>query len=220
MSVDYRLFPGIIDNTELIVSESKKFLGVTHIIGRGAEVSGLKRMIVFLLRSKYMWKLEDYGAVVNVDHSMVLYYERKYSELYNGGSLFYTFAFLTLQAKINNQPNFSMKDVFLDAIEKMPATENEKIAGLKMLDKNYRNQKTRNVIFRAFVLWFIKHGVSATEINEIIGVNTSTSLSRIFVLDKHLYLSVIDAVVIEKINILKQQQNEKWKIDNKKENDI
>lgn len=221
MKIDYRVAPGLISKKELIVSESKKMLGVKKLIGRTSAVSGCKRMITVLVKSFYKEPLVDIGAVVNVDHATVLHYQKQYGYLYEeDGSDIYYFMFLSLKAKVQAWKSFDLIDVFTEAIERMSMPEYEKIQAITLLTTDSAGQRTRNTAIRAIILYLQKKLMSNGEISAIIGQKDYTYLSRTELINKHLYLSEIDYVVKQKIEFLKNQEDEKRKINYREKNNI
>lgn len=206
--MDDRIFPGLPLADDIIKTETKAFLSVDKVVGRNADVIGCKRMIVFLLQEFYPdWILEQYGAVVGVDHATVIHYRKNFSHLYYGGSMFYTFAFLNLKAKVKMWESFTWDDVYTDIIEALPVPEAKKAAAERLMtSKKNSHYKINNIVVRSFIKYLISQHVTPGEIGKLLGIKTVAAFRKIEIPSKELYLSAVETVFRNKIAHLKSQE--------------
>jgi hypothetical protein len=187
--MDPMLIPGLIPKHEKIVNTALKYLNIECFDGSTGEMAAARRLCIVLLQDliKPKMRVVDMGSAVDASSTIVKYTNNHYKNFYKGDVKIYTYIYHNVRNKINGEKYYEMKDLYLRAARKFPATE--------------------DILFyiaKPFILFFVKENMSKREIITLLDLPEHIDTHKVELENKDVYMSIIEETLDEMILEIQQ----------------
>lgn len=119
--MDDRIYPGLPELPERIITTAKLYLDVEDMKTRQSHVIACKRLILFMSMDIFKkWTLQRIGAMAWMDHSNAIHHRNVAQDWFNGKSRFYHFVFVNAKAKLFQKPHYTIDQFIEEAKDLLP----------------------------------------------------------------------------------------------------